>query len=74
MPTVEMADYLYEVAERVMLEGEIPKSFIDHQNEEVASPILRNSCADAQQRPTKSNSKWYHRPLKERSACHKVSD
>ena len=35
-PTTEVAKYLYRVAERVMVEGFVPDSFIDYQNGESA--------------------------------------
>ena len=35
-PDEETASYLYEICERVMVNGHIPKSFIDYQNGEVA--------------------------------------
>lgn len=35
-PDLEIASYLYSVAERIMVQGETPKSFIDYQNGEVA--------------------------------------
>jgi len=33
---VEAAEYLYGVAERIMVDGEVPKSFIEYRNGEVA--------------------------------------
>jgi hypothetical protein len=35
-PDKETAAYLYRIAERIMVEGHVPKSFIDYQNGEVA--------------------------------------
>jgi hypothetical protein len=35
-PDLRTAKYLYSVAERVMKEGYVPKSFISYQNGEVA--------------------------------------
>jgi hypothetical protein len=35
-PTRETAEYLYHIAERLMVNGEIPKSYIDYQNGEAA--------------------------------------
>jgi hypothetical protein len=40
-PDLQTAKYLYSVAERVMKEGYVPKSFINYQNGEVAYELAR---------------------------------
>jgi hypothetical protein len=40
-PDKATAAYLYRIAERIMVEGYVPKSFIDYQNGEVAGEPSR---------------------------------
>jgi len=43
-PTAPAVDYLYRIAERICIEGEIPKSFIPYQNGEAAyTPPTNNN-------------------------------